>query len=79
MPPAIEVKSTVGAGDAVIAGTVAGKLRGLPLAECARLATAFSVAALGHIGSGLPSVAAVEAAQKRVNYPPFSALHLPRA
>lgn len=78
VPPAVEVRSTVGAGDAMVAGTVAGKLRGLPLADCARLATAFSVAAIGHIGSGLPSLAAVEAARERVTIRPLSDLHLPR-
>ena len=66
VPPPVEVWSTVGAGDAMVAGTVAGKIRGLSLAECARLATAFSMTAISHIGSGLPSIAAVEAAQERV-------------
>ena len=66
VPPPVEVKSTVGAGDAMVAGTVAGKIRGLSLAECAKLATAFSVTAISQIGSGLPSIAAVEAARERV-------------
>ena len=66
VPPSVEVKSTVGAGDAMVAGTVAGKIRGLSLAECARLATAFSMTAISHIGSGLPSIAAVQSAQARV-------------
>jgi 1-phosphofructokinase len=65
-PPRVEVKSTVGAGDAMVAGIVAGQLRGLPLAACARLATAFSLDAITHIGSGLSSVAAVEAMMNRV-------------
>jgi 1-phosphofructokinase len=66
VPPSVEVKSTVGAGDAMVAGTVAGKIRELPLAECARLATAFSVTAISNIGSGLPSLETVEAARQRV-------------
>jgi 1-phosphofructokinase len=74
VPPSVEVRSTVGAGDAMVAGTVAGKIRGLPLAECARLATAFSMTAISHIGSGLPSLAAVEAARARVTIRVLDAL-----
>lgn len=74
VPPAVEVKSTVGAGDAMVAGTVAGKMRGLPLAETARLATAFSMTAISHIGSGLPSIAAVESARERVTIRVLEAL-----
>jgi len=66
LPPHVEVKSTVGAGDAMVAGIVAGKMRGLSLTECARLATAFSMNALTHIGSGLPSVEAVQLARDQV-------------
>ena len=68
LPPPVEVKSTVGAGDAMVAGIVAGKIRGLTLAECARLATAFSVTAISHIGSGLPSIEAVQSARERVTF-----------
>jgi len=66
VPPSVQVKSTVGAGDAMVAGIVAGKIRGLSLAECARLATAFSMNALMHVGSGLPSVEAVQSAREQV-------------
>lgn len=66
VPAAVEVKSTVGAGDAMVAGIVAGKIRGFSLAECARLATAFSMTAISHIGSGLHSIEAVQAARERV-------------
>jgi 1-phosphofructokinase len=66
VPPPVEVKSTVGAGDAMVAGIVAGKIRGLGLAECARLATAFSMSAITHIGSGLPSLEAVQSGMEQV-------------
>jgi 1-phosphofructokinase family hexose kinase len=65
-PPAVAVKSTVGAGDAMVAGMVAGKIRGLNLAGCARLATAFSVTAISQIGAGLPSLEALHSARERV-------------
>ena len=46
LPPEVEVKSTVGAGDAMVAGFVAGSLRDWNLADCARLATASALGAL---------------------------------
>lgn len=66
VPPIVQVKSTVGAGDAMVAGIVAGKLQGLGIDEVARLATAFSMTAISHIGSGLPSIEAVQSARERV-------------
>ncbi|GAB4211414.1 MAG: 1-phosphofructokinase [Roseiflexaceae bacterium] len=65
-PPRVEVASTVGAGDAMVAGMVAAQLRGLPLAAAARLATAFSVDAITHIGAGISSAAAIEALMQQV-------------
>ncbi|HEU4327020.1 MAG TPA: 1-phosphofructokinase [Roseiflexaceae bacterium] len=65
-PPRVEVQSTVGAGDAMVAGLVAAQLRGLPLPAAARLATAFSVDAITHIGAGISSSAAIEALEERV-------------
>lgn len=50
-----EIKSTVGAGDAMVAGTVAGMSQGRSLADCARLATAFSITALGQLGAHFPA------------------------
>jgi 1-phosphofructokinase len=66
MPPETTVLSTVGAGDALVAGTIAGQLRGYDLEDCARLATAFSLSAVTHIGAGLPSLEQVWAEMEQV-------------
>lgn len=65
-PPTVTVKSTVGAGDAMVAGLVVGKLRGLSLADCARLATSFSIGALGQLGPRLPDPKTVESWMEQV-------------
>lgn len=65
-PPAIEVASTVGAGDAMVAGIVAAQLDGLSLAECARLATAFSLSAISELSTGLSSQAPVATLREQV-------------
>lgn len=65
-PPQIEVVSTVGAGDAMVAGIVAAQLDGLSLADGARLATAFALDAISHLGSGLSSRAAIMALCEQV-------------
>ncbi|WP_019906953.1 1-phosphofructokinase [Methylobacterium sp. 77] len=54
-PPPTQVTSTVGAGDALVAGLVAGLHAGLPLAETARLALAFAAGKLTQPGPNLPS------------------------
>jgi len=65
-PPKVIVKSTVGAGDAMISGTVAGKISDASLADCARLGTAFSLSAVTNVGAGLPSLEAIESFKSQV-------------
>lgn len=65
-PPQIEVVSTVGAGDAMVSGLITGKLRGLCLSDCARLATAFSIGALSQVGPRLPPPETVESFMPQV-------------
>lgn len=67
-PPRVAVQTTVGAGDAMVAGFLAGRLRGLALAEAARLATACALHAITRDGdaAGGDPAAAVEAFRGRV-------------
>jgi len=60
IPPKVEVRSTVGAGDAMAAGVVAAIERGFPLADEARFASACAVNAIQHLGPGLSSSHEVE-------------------
>lgn len=59
-PPRVKVKSTVGAGDAMLSGMIAGQARQLSLPERLRLATAFSLAAITHSDRGVQSRQRVE-------------------
>lgn len=62
-PPAVHVASTVGAGDAMVAGSITGILRGLAPTELARLATAFSAVAISRVGPHLDASAVEETAR----------------
>ncbi|HEX9058425.1 MAG TPA: 1-phosphofructokinase [Ktedonobacterales bacterium] len=66
IPGHVDVVSTVGAGDTMLAGMVAGKLRGAALADCARLATAFAMGAIAQLGAGLPQRSLVEDLMRQV-------------
>ena len=56
-----ELASTVGAGDAMVAGMAAAMIEGADLERTARLATAFAVAKLGMAGPNLPALPTVHA------------------
>ncbi|MBD0334567.1 MAG: 1-phosphofructokinase, partial [Cyanobacteria bacterium Co-bin13] len=71
-PPPTEVKSTVGAGDAMVAGTVTGLVQGADWADCARLGTAFSLGTLGLLGPHLPEVEAVKGLCDRITLRPLA-------
>ena len=60
-PVPTALTSTVGAGDAMVAGIVAAQIAGMPLADCARLATAFSAGKLKQVGPHLPAPDTVRA------------------
>lgn len=62
----VPVKSTVGAGDAMVAGIVHASLQNLGVEDCARIATAFSLGALGEIGPHLPSPDVIDAFARHV-------------
>ncbi len=64
--PLVEVHSTVGAGDAMVAGIVASQILRRSLSECARLATAFSLSALTRTDEIVDLPSAVEGFLSRV-------------
>jgi 1-phosphofructokinase len=66
LPPAVQVQSTVGAGDAMVAGIIAGQAAGLSLDEITRLATAFSVGTITRIGTDLPPLDILEQYRQQV-------------
>jgi len=58
-PPSVRLTTTVGAGDAMVAGLALGLARGLPPEALARLATGCAAAAVSRPSGGLPTLADV--------------------
>ena len=65
-PVSVAVTSTVGAGDAMVAGLVAAQLENRSLAETAQLATAFAAAKLTRLGPHLPPPEEVRALAQQI-------------
>src|SRR2546428_607958 len=77
LPPSVKVKSTVGAGDAMVSGLVAGHVQGWSLPECARFATACSLGAITNVGHNLPASETLQAYVQQVTI--HTATHVPRS
>jgi len=65
-PVEVAVTSTVGAGDAMVAGLVAAQLENRSLTETAQLATAFAAAKLTRLGPHLPPPEEVRALANQI-------------
>lgn len=65
-PPRVKVMSTVGAGDAMVAGVVRGLALGQDLETIARTSTAYSAANIQHMGVALPEPEVIARLMKRV-------------
>lgn len=65
-PLAVDPISSVGAGDAMVAGIVAAQLETLPLEACAKLATAFAAGKLTRLGPHLPGIETVRNLAEKV-------------
>ncbi|MDR3221392.1 MAG: 1-phosphofructokinase [Candidatus Accumulibacter sp.] len=69
-PLDVEPISSVGAGDAMVAGITAAQLASLPVDACARLATAFAAAKLARLGPHLPAPDTVRSLAEKVRLTP---------
>ena len=80
-PPAITVRSTVGAGDSSLAGYILASLAGAPADERLRSAVAYGAASASLPGSAVPTPARVDGSAVRVTAgaPGSSSPHHPAA
>ncbi|MDO4264841.1 MAG: 1-phosphofructokinase family hexose kinase, partial [Deinococcus sp.] len=67
LPPQVDVVSTVGAGDAMVAGLVSARLSGLTPSEALRRATAFAAGNITRLGANLPPHDELMALQRQVH------------
>ncbi|MCJ2376279.1 1-phosphofructokinase [Vibrio sp. ZSDZ34] len=65
-PPRMNVVSTVGAGDTLVAGLCWGHMQSLPKEELLSFATALSALAVSQVGVGVPSKDEVISLQKQI-------------
>ena len=65
-PPAVDVRSTVGAGDSTLAGYIMARAEGRELSECLRNGVAYGAAAVAKPGTGIPSLADVDTSHTQV-------------
>lgn len=71
VPPRVEVVSTVGAGDAMVAGVLAARVAGGDLEACARRGTAFAAGTLAQVGPVLPPPERIEMLMRAVRIDPL--------
>jgi 1-phosphofructokinase len=69
-PPQVPVATTVGAGDALVAGTLAGLIEGRPFPQAARFGMACAAARIQQVAPGLPPRAEIEALAARIDLQP---------
>lgn len=65
-PPKMQVVSTVGAGDTLVAGLCWGHMQSWPAQQIISFSTALSALAVAQVGVGVPDIEAVKALQKQV-------------
>lgn len=70
-PPRVAVRSTVGAGDAMVAGIVAAMIDDQPLEDVARAATACGAYAVTRIGAGIDNLDEHRRLEEQVEIEPF--------
>lgn len=71
-PPRMQVVSTVGAGDTLVAGLCWGHMQAMPKEQLLSFATALSALAVSQVGVGVPDLKEVHALQQHVTVQPLS-------